>query len=238
MNPQPLPPNQWQLPPASSADSHGVVGVGADLAPSTLVAAYAHGLFPMPIEQNGPVAWWSPDPRGVLPLDALIVSRSTRRSIRRFRVTIDADFPQVITRCASLPREGGWIDDQMIEAYCELHRLGWAHSVETWRGDELVGGLYGVKVAGLFAGESMFHTATDASKVALVALVHALRSVGAVLLDVQWPTDHLISLGVTPMPRTDYLQRVGRAAATTCSPIATTHLGDLIDLLDQIAESS
>lgn len=235
MKPEPLPPNQWQLPAASSADAHGVVGVGADLTPSTLVAAYTNGLFPMPVEQNGPVAWWSPDPRGVLPLDALIVSRSTRRSLRRFRVTIDADFGQVITRCAALPREGGWIDDQMIQAYTRLHRLGWAHSVEAWRDGQLVGGLYGVKIAGLFAGESMFHIETDASKVALVALVHALRSVGAVLLDVQWPTDHLATLGVTPMARTDYLQRVSEAVHATCSPITTAHLGGLVD---QITEPS
>ncbi len=235
MKPATLPPNEWQFPAVNDADEHGVVGVGADLSPQTLIAAYAHGMFPMPIEEHGPIAWWSPDPRGVLPLDGLVVTRSMRRSLRRFRVTIDTSFSDVIRTCASLEREGNWIDDQMVEAYIELHRLGWAHSVETWLDDELVGGLYGVKVAAMFAGESMFHIETDASKVALIALVHALRSVDAQLLDVQWPTDHLATLGVTPIARTEYLHRVGRAVQQDCPPIATKHLDSLFD---QISEST
>jgi leucyl/phenylalanyl-tRNA--protein transferase len=158
------------------------------------------------------LAWWSPDPRGVLPLDGLRVSRSLRRSLRRFSVRVDTAFDEVIAACADPSRAGGWITQEIATAYRELHRLGWAHSVEAWSDDgRLVGGLYGVCIGGLFAGESMFHTETDASKVALVALVERLRAGGAELLDVQWSTPHLASLGVVEISRSDYLRRLGRA---------------------------
>ena len=187
-------------------DELGLVGVGADTEPGTILAAYRHGLFPMPTEANGPMGWWSPDPRGVLPLDALRVSRSLRRSCRDFEVRVDTSFAQVIDACADPSRPHGWIDPQTRAAYVRLHELGWVHSVETWRDGSLVGGLYGVAIGGLFAGESMFHRVTDASKVALVALVEALRDGADRLIDVQWRTDHLASLGVQEWSRREYLE--------------------------------
>ncbi|MDH3755429.1 MAG: leucyl/phenylalanyl-tRNA--protein transferase, partial [Acidimicrobiia bacterium] len=169
--PADIPTTSWIFPPVDDADEHGVVGIGADLEPGTLLAAYASGLFPMPFGPSGPIAWWSPDPRGILEPAAFRPSRSLRRSMRRYDVTIDAAFDRVIDACRSLPRPGGWINTAMRDAYVHLHSLGWAHSIETWREGELVGGLYGVAIGGLFAGESMFHLATDASKVALATLV-------------------------------------------------------------------
>jgi leucyl/phenylalanyl-tRNA---protein transferase len=204
------PPTTWELPPADRADDRGVVGVGADLAPGTLLAAYRSALFPMPVE-GGLLAWWSPDPRGVIPLDGLRVSRSLRRSLGRFRVTVDQDFPAVIAACADPARPHGWIDEDMQAAYLRLHELGWAHSLEAWAGDELAGGLYGVAIGGLFAGESMFHRRSDASKVALVHLVEHLTAGGASLLDVQWTTPHLVSLGAVDIPRAEYQRRLHAA---------------------------
>ncbi|MGH9274493.1 MAG: leucyl/phenylalanyl-tRNA--protein transferase, partial [Acidimicrobiales bacterium] len=169
------PSSSWGFPDPGSADEHGVVGVGADLEPGTLLAAYRAGLFPMPLHRGGPMAWWSPDPRGVLPLDRLRVSRSLRRSCRRYEIRIDTAFADVVDACASPRRPGGWISPAIRAAYGELHRLGWAHSVEAWDDEGLAGGLYGVAMGGLFAGESMFHRRRDASKVALVSLVELLR---------------------------------------------------------------
>jgi leucyl/phenylalanyl-tRNA--protein transferase len=176
-----------------------------------LLAAYRAGLFPMPIERTGPVAWWSPDPRAIIPLDGLRITRSLRQSCRRFEVRIDTAFADVIDACADEARPHGWITPEIRDAYVVLHELGWAHTVETWDGDELVGGLYGVGIGGLFAGESMFHGVTDASKVALVALVDRLREQHDRLLDVQWLTDHLASLGAIEMPRQRYLERLEAA---------------------------
>ena len=192
------------------------VGVGADLEPGTLLAAYRAGLFPMRLAARGPIGWWSPDPRGILPLGGLRVSRSLRRAVGRFTVTVDGDFRAVMRACADTPRPGGWIDDAFVDAYCRLHELGWAHSVEVWSIDpspSLVGGLYGVAIGGLFAGESMFHRTTDASKVALVHLVERLRAGGGVLLDVQWRTDHLASLGAVTVGRDEYGRLLARAVA-------------------------
>lgn len=213
-------PSQWVLPHPSTADADGVVGVGADLEPGTLLAAYRHGLFPMPVNRRQ-MAWWSPDPRGVVPLDGLVVSKSLRRSCRRYEVRVDTAFDEVIRACANPSRPGGWIDRRIESAYRQLHRLGWAHSVETWSPDgQLVGGLYGVAVGGLFAGESMFHRQRDASKVALVALVTRLRACpGPRLLDVQWSTPHLASLGVVAIPRHEYLARLRKALTSPpCLP--------------------
>jgi leucyl/phenylalanyl-tRNA---protein transferase len=196
-------PSVWVMPdPAASAETD-LVAVGADLEPGTLLAAYRSGMFPMPVE--GTLGWWSPDPRGILPLDGLRVSRSLRKACRRFEVRVDTAFDEVVTACADPARTGGWISDAIRAAYCRMHRLGWVHSVETWADGELVGGLYGVAVGGFFAGESMFHRRTDASKVALVALVDLLNEGGASLLDVQWRTPHLASLGVVDVTRASYL---------------------------------
>ena len=215
-------PTAWSLPPAASADVWGLVGVGADLEPGTLLAAYRSGIFPMPLTGLPPVGWWSPDPRGVLPLDGLRVSRSLRRSLRRYEVRVDTAFSEVVTGCADPSRDGGWITAEVRDAYRRLHELGWAHSIETWDPETgtLVGGLYGVHIGGLFAGESMFHRATDASKVALVALVERLRAIGAVLLDVQWQTPHLESLGVVEIPRARYLELLEEALAVETEPFA------------------
>ncbi len=198
------------------------VGRGLDLAPDTLVWAYRHGLFPMPGRRH--VDWFSPDPRGVLPLGSLRVSRSLRRSCTRMSITVDQDFDQVVAGCADPSRPGGWINADFRAAYSALHARGIAHSVEV-RDDSgsLVGGLYGVSLGGLFAGESMFHAVTDASKVALVALVDLLRAAGATgrLLDVQWWSPHLGSLGVVPIPRQDYLSRLSVALALPSPDWAT-----------------
>lgn len=204
-------PSRWQLPDPSRADDDGVVGVGADLEAGTLLEAYRLGLFPMPIRRKV-MAWWSPDPRGILPLDGLIVQRSLRRSCARYEVTVDTAFDDVVEGCADPSRPHGWINGEVRDAYRELHRLGWAHSVEAWDCDgELVGGLYGVAIGGLFAGESMFHRRTDASKVALVTLVERLVGAGGSLLDVQWTTDHLRSLGAVDVPRDHYLELLADA---------------------------
>lgn len=212
----PLPECDWDLPdPARAPEGEELLAVGADLEPRTLVAAYSRGLFPMDVGRDGPLGWWSPDPRGVLPLDGLRVSRSLRASIRHSRVTIDAAFDAVVAACAEQPRPHGWITDDFRAAYSRMHARGLAHSVEVWQGDALVGGLYGVEIGGLFAGESMFHRARDASKVALVALVEALGGASGAregrLLDVQWATPHLESLGVVAIPRADYLRRLATA---------------------------
>lgn len=202
------PPSPWQFPDVDSADEQGITGVGADLEPGTLLAGYRSAVFPMPVEQGGPIGWWSPDPRGVLELDALVVHRSLRRSLRRYEIRVDTAFDEVIDHCADPARPHRWIDRQIRDAYVRLHRAGWAHSVEAWVDGRLVGGLYGVAVGGLFAGESMFHTERDASKVALVALVEELRDGHDRLIDTQWRTDHLASLGVIEISRSRYLERL------------------------------
>jgi leucyl/phenylalanyl-tRNA--protein transferase len=176
----------------------------------------------MPMGDDGDevIGWWSPDPRGVLELDELHVSRSLARACRRHRVTIDHAFDEVIAACADEPRPGGWISPAISSAYRELHRLGWAHSIEAWLDDRLVGGIYGVQIGGLFAGESMFHRSTDASKVALVGLVKALTQCRVNLFDVQWQTEHLATLGVVTMGRSDYLARLAVAVATAADSLS------------------
>jgi len=201
--------------------------VGADLEPGTILTAYRNGLFPMPVEE-GLMAWWSPEPRAVLPLDRLRVGRSLRKSCTRFEVRVDTVFPAVVAACADRARAGHWITDEIVAAYVRLHRLGWAHSVEAWslEDGQLAGGLYGIATGGLFAGESMFHRRSDASKAALVALVDLLGgSAGAAdgrLLDVQWRTDHLASLGVVEVDRATYRQRLARALLLPLPPAFAT----------------
>lgn len=215
------PPVGFATALAGAAPGEDLVGVGADLEPATLLAAYATGLFPMGLGRHGrpPIGWWSPDPRAVLPVTGLHVSRSLRRSMRSFELRVDTAFDDVVAACADR-RPDRWITPAIAAAYAGLHRLGAAHSVETWAGGELVGGLYGVAIGGLFAGESMFHRATDASKASLVGLVGLLREDGDArrLLDVQWRTDHLASLGVVEVPRARYLDLLAEALTAPPPP--------------------
>ena len=206
------PPTRWALPSPEDAGEEEVAGVGADLEPGTLLAAYRSGLFPMRLGRDGPIGWWSPDPRGIIPLDGLHVSRSLRRSLGKYETSVDRAFEDVMRGCADERRAGGWIDESFVEAYTRLHELGWAHSVESWTpAGELAGGIYGVAIGGLFAAESMFHRATDAGKVALVRLVEWLRGRGARLLDVQWATPHLETLGAIEVSRKRYLELLAEA---------------------------
>lgn len=183
-----------------------------------LVSAYASGWFPMGVG-NGEIRWFSPDPRGIIPLDTFHVPRRLARVRRagRFRIEIDTVFADVVRACAHAERAGGdagtWIDDEIFESYCALHDAGFAHSVEVWEGDAIAGGLYGVALGGAFFGESMFHRVTDASKIALVALVERLRVRGFTLLDTQWTTEHLEQFGAVEIPRVRYLQVLSSALA-------------------------
>jgi len=209
-----LPACRWVFPHPSAGDEAGLVAVGADLEPPTLVAAYSRGLFPMPLKPGGRIGWWSPPERGVLEPERLVVSRSLRQSCRRYEIRVDTAFSEVVEGCADPARPHGWIDDQMRVAYTRLHFAGFAHSVEAWSGDELVGGLYGVAIGGLFAGESMFYRSRDASKVALVALAAGLSDGHPRLIDVQWATPHLCSFGVSAIPRQHYLVRLPELLAS------------------------
>lgn len=205
-------PTPWAFPHHSTWDPEDdLVALGADLEAGTLLTAYRLGLFPMPVTlEREELGWFSPVERGVLPVGGMKVSRSLRRSARTFEVRVDTAFDEVVAQCGSPERPDGWITLDFARAYGRLHRLGWAHSVEVFRDDRLVGGLYGVSIGGLFAGESMFHRERDASKVALMALVgilgdeHADRRV----LDVQWQTPHLASLGVVRRSRGEYLEQL------------------------------
>ncbi|MCX7886278.1 MAG: leucyl/phenylalanyl-tRNA--protein transferase [Verrucomicrobiae bacterium] len=188
------------------------------LTPELLLAAYRRGIFPMAINAQGQIGWFSPDPRAVIPLDDRFhIPHGLRRVLKknRFTVTFDREFERVMRECADRP-EGTWISEEIIRAYCGLHRLGFAHSVETRLGEQLVGGLYGVHIGGAFFGESMFYRVSDASKVALVALVERLRKQGFVLLDAQWQTPHLAQFGTEEIPRTEYLRRLRHAITLQC----------------------
>jgi len=215
-------PSRWSFDPDGAPPGEDLIGSGADLEPGTLLAAYATGVFPMGLGRGGrpPMGWWSPDPRGVLRLPDLQVSRSLRRSARRMQVTVDTAFDEVVDRCADPGRDGRWITRDMTRAYARLHVLGWAHSIEVRQEGALVGGLYGVAIGGLFAGESMFHRATDASKVALMGLVEVLAADGDArrLVDVQWRTDHLASLGVTQVTRSVYRELLAQALTAPLPP--------------------
>jgi leucyl/phenylalanyl-tRNA--protein transferase len=206
---------RWRFPPTSEWPADDLVAAGGDLEPATLVTAYRRGLFPMVLEERERiVGWWSPDPRGILPLDNLRVTRSMRQSARRYDVRIDTCFADIIRACANPSRESAWITEEFIRAFTMLHELGWAHSIEVFdRQGRLAGGLYGVRINGLFAGESMFHVQRDASKVALMALVQLMRDTGMTLLDVQWRTGHLGSLGAIDVTRGQYLSLLDEALA-------------------------
>jgi leucyl/phenylalanyl-tRNA--protein transferase len=217
--PPPVGETRWRFPrPAEFLDGD-LVAVGGDLEPSTIINSYRRSIFPMPVTEWPEVlAWWSPDPRGILPLERLRVTRSMRQSAKRYEVRVDTCFEDVIRACADPSREDGWINNEFITAYTRLHDLGWAHSVEVFdREGRLAGGLYGVRIDGLFAGESMFHRQRDASKVALMALVELMRTSGMSLLDVQWCKAHLASLGAIAIPRQEYLARLVDAVARSDS---------------------
>ena len=186
-----------------------------------LVSAYASGWFPMAVEGAG-IRWFSPNPRGIIPLDTFHLSRRLARVIRHgeFQIEINRDFPSVIRACAEADRKddepGTWIDEEIVDSYTALHEAGYAHSVEAWRDGALVGGLYGVSLGGAFFGESMFHRVTDASKVALAALVEHLRRREFTLLDTQWTTEHLAQFGAIDIPRRRYLELLGQAIQRDC----------------------
>jgi leucyl/phenylalanyl-tRNA--protein transferase len=203
----------WEFPDKIKWPRHDVVGRGADLEPETLIYGYQHGVFPMvsseSIGADSDLLWWSPQMRAIIPLDGLKISRTMRRSAKKFEIRIDTQFENVMRNCAAPHRDNGWITEDFINAYVRLHHLGWAHSIEVI--DEsglLAGGLYGVRINKFFAGESMFHLVRDASKVALMALVETMKSSEMSLLDVQWLTPHLASLGAVAIKRDEYLRRL------------------------------
>ena len=186
--------------------------------PAVLVRAYRQGIFPMALD-DGEIGWFSPNPRGIIPLDEFRMSGRFARVVRqgKFEIAIDRGFEAVMRACAERRGEDGtWISEEIIESYVTLHRLGLAHSVEAWLGGQLAGGLYGVHLGGAFFGESMFHRVTDASKVALAALVDRMTRRGFELLDVQWVTPHLAQFGAVAIPRREYLSRLARALAREC----------------------
>ena len=208
-------PTSWEFDLTEVEAGEDLVAVGGDLRAGTLLEAYRSGVFPMGLGEHGgrPLGWWSPDPRGVLLPGGVHASRSLRRSLRHFEMRVDTAFDEVLAACADPSRDGRWITPEIVDAYTELHALGWAHSIETWRDGELVGGLYGLAVGGLFAGESMFHRVTDASKAAVLAMAGFVFADGDPrrIIDVQWATDHLRTLGVVTVPRADYLARLESA---------------------------
>ena len=212
------------FPPIGTAlgQPDGLLAAGADLSPSRLVDAYRHGIFPW-YSEGQPILWWSPNPRMVLYVDEFRISHSLAKRVRRrdFDVRVDTAFDRIIEACAEVPRgQGGgtWITGAMIDAYRRLHRLGYAHSVEAWRGDELAGGLYGLAVGRMFFGESMFARQTDASKVALAALVALLRQRDVPLVDCQQETRHLASLGARPIPRERFARHLDELIHCTAAP--------------------
>ena len=211
--PRPVGKGRWRFSPPSAWPDSDLLALAGDLEPSTVIDAYRRGMFPMGVSELGDrLGWWSPDPRGILPLDGLRVTRSMRQSVKRYEIRVDTCFTRVMRACAAPSRGPTWITEEFIEGYARLHELGWAHSVEVFdRRSELAGGLYGLRIDGYFSGESMFHIERDASKVALMALVDLMRSSAMTLLDVQWCSEHLASLGAIAIPRSAYLVRLAAA---------------------------
>lgn len=210
--------SEFHFPPAEHASREGLLAVGGDLQPGRLLEAYRRGIFPW-YNEGQPILWWSPDPRAVLFPAEIRISRSLRKTLRsgKFQVTFDLRFDDVVNACAGPRRKyadhGTWITQAMRNAYADLHRLGFAHSIETWHEQRLVGGLYGVALGGVFFGESMFSHVSDASKVALVLGVGQLQRWGYRLVDCQLPSAHLERMGASAIPRTDYLTLLRRALA-------------------------
>ena len=217
-----LHPFSLAFPPADQTDRHGVVALGGDLSPERILKAYALGIFPW-FNPGDPIMWWCPDPRFVLYPENLRVSKSMRPYFnqQKYTVTYDTRFREVMTACSHVERPGQrggtWISEEMIDAYCQIHELGYAHSVEVWRDDKLVGGLYGVALGKVFFGESMFTRASNASKFGFITLVRQLREQGYTLIDCQQRTHHLTSLGAGSIPRADFLAhlRANEAAPTS-----------------------
>ncbi len=202
--------SQSNFPPPQSADEYGLVAITEYMNPNLLLDAYYHGIFPW---SEGPVRWYSPDPRAIFIQDRVKLPKKLPKIIRKnhFRVTFDTAFEEVITACANLPREGSWITDAFIGNYTALHEMGYAHSAEVWQEDRLVGGLYGVQIGGFYAGESMFYRVSNASKVAFAALIEQLDLVGVKLIDAQVLNEHTAKLGAVLTHRRDYLYLLGRA---------------------------
>jgi len=203
-------PKELFFPPVSEANSEGVLAVGGDLSPERLLLAYKSGIFPW-FEDDNPILWWSPNPRMVLFLDELVVSKSMRNILNRnlFRVTFNTNFREVISNCQKIKRDGQngtWITNDMVEAYCKLHELGIAKSVEVWHNDALVGGLYGIDLGTIFCGESMFSKVSNASKVAFIALANQLKTDNYKLLDCQVYNEHLESLGCREIDREEFMK--------------------------------
>ena len=198
--------------PVHMADDEGLVGVGGDLTPRTLMAAYRDGVFPW-YSEGDPVLWWSPNPRAIMEFADFHVSRSLAKTIRKakFQVTFDTAFAEVMRACGDNREGGTWINSEMLGAYSTMHRLGFAHSAEAWQDGQLVGGVYGVGIGAFFSAESMFHTRTDASKTALAGLIAKLEKQGYQLVDLQILNDHTRSLGATEITREIYVERAGRA---------------------------
>ena len=214
------PPSDYRFTPDGLPDGEDLVGVGGDLEPGTVLMAYRSGVFPMPVSRHprAAIGWWSPDPRGVLPIDGLRVSRSLRASCRRYEIRVDTAYDEMIRACADVRRPGGWIRRDIRAAYTALHELGWAHSVEAWAGDRLVGGLYGVALGKVFFGESMFNLERDASKVAFKRLVDELQARGYALIDCQVESAHLGSLGARLLSRAEFVRCVSRGVANLEPP--------------------
>jgi leucyl/phenylalanyl-tRNA---protein transferase len=212
MSPTDPPPTAWHLEPPPDEHPDDLWAVGADLEPATLLSAYRLGLFPMPLGRQ--VGWFSPQRRGIVPVDGFSPSRSLRRSARKYEIRVDTAFAEVVAGCTRPGDPRSWIDADVVRAYGRLHELGWSHSVEAWDSGGLAGGLYGVAIGGLFAAESMYSARTDASKAAFVGLVEVLRGAGDPgdrLIDVQWLTPHLASLGAVEVSRSEYRRRVSAA---------------------------
>jgi len=217
--PTPLDASVWDFPTPEQMPKDDLVTLGADLKPETLIDSYKHGIFPMhlQIENKREIGWWSPQQRGILPLNKINISSSLKKSMKKYYVTFDQDFDAVIEGCGDDKRPKGWINKDIKTAYKKLFELGYVHSVEVWnKKDELVGGLYGVEVNGLFAGESMFHKQTDASKTAMVYLANQLKEAGGErIFDVQWQTPHLKSMGVIKISRAKYISLLPEVMNTT-----------------------
>jgi len=217
---------QLRFPDSESASPDGLIAVGGDLSTERLLLAYRTGIFPWPVQRM--LTWFCPDPRAILELDELIIHRSLAKRMRRggYEVRVNSAFADVIRACAcrTESRPSTWILPQLVEAYQRMHLAGWAHSVEVWADNELVGGLYGVSIGGLFAGESMFSVMPDASKIALCHLVERMKVRGLTLLDVQVPNPHLATLGVKALPRRAFLERLKVAVAQPVSFLDPTEI--------------